>query len=199
MYPTLGRRLPNGKMPSSWRQKANENTLFTRLPFMQKSGLQALTSRAKELGNQPFDRVKGDNTVQVHLLLWLMFSDLQSGFVYMNKGFKASEHKLDVSGEAFNSIVYYFDRESKKMDEVQKKEVNKFADQLLKWHKTLDKQFSGSMQHAQACLLKSVILERTAPCCQVLLLACAVKVGREDQSRVDRPSRRPAFSLVRIA
>jgi hypothetical protein len=72
-----------------------------------------------------------------------------AGFVYMNKAFNASEHKQDVSGDLFSiNLVGYFDRISNAMPPEQIEAIKRFATQLSTWHKTLDRQFVGSIHHA---------------------------------------------------
>jgi hypothetical protein len=77
-WPTLGRLLPNSKLPSDWRNKP----LMTRLPFMQEKGLKALqiaksAPGLKDVPEKTYDRVKG--------------------FAFFNRAFKATEHKLELN------------------------------------------------------------------------------------------------------
>jgi hypothetical protein len=76
-WPTLGRMLPKGVLPSNAGWKTTP--LMTRLPFMERQGLQGLRIDAKRIGDRAFDRVKG--------------------FIFFNKAFDATEHKQDIKFE----------------------------------------------------------------------------------------------------
>lgn len=70
MYPTLGRRLPKGRLPP-WPCVGRKAPLQTRLPFMEQWGLCEIESgknanEVKELGFKPFNRVKGEQVCRVH-------------------------------------------------------------------------------------------------------------------------------------
>ena len=65
----------------------------------------------------------------------------------MNKAFKASEHKLDVSGDAFDAIVTYF--EGNRMTSQIKDTIKQFGTQLCAWHKQLDREFAGDDKAVQ--------------------------------------------------
>ena len=68
--------LPKGVLPSSgWKT----TPLMTRLPFMERQGLQGLKIDTKAIGDRAFDRVKG--------------------FIFFNKAFDATEHKQDIKFE----------------------------------------------------------------------------------------------------
>lgn len=98
-WPTLGRLLPNSKLPTDWKNK----TLMTRLPFMQEKGLKALNIAKsapglKDVPEKTYDRVKGFaffnmHAIQSHPAALLPRRCAPSA----RRAFKATEHKLELN------------------------------------------------------------------------------------------------------